>query len=1325
MLTRGAERMKSRTALTFSDLYKMPKFEDPAEDTRQLREAWEAEVEANPQNPSIERALRKVFAGRVMIGGAFRFISDGAAFAAPFLLRQFLRWIAEEDKEEWVGYVYAAAIGLCNMLMSVTLAAASHHTLSGFAQMQHALTVMVFDAALKYPANHGKSGNLIAAHASDTAKLLELAMFIHGLWVSPILVVGALIAIWFFIGWAGLIGVGLMVLTTPLQGIIMRQVYSLRGEQVKKMDRRVNFINEALQGIRICKFMNWEGSFNSRVQDARLDEVDVLRRMYTYRIMFAVIMNSLPQIITFALFTIAFGFDDGAITPDNVFPALAMINVIRIPMMFIPMSIGKLFETKISLGRIQAVLLNADRKEFVKHADNASDDAAVRLQDVTVLGDAEKVKKEAKEGGPPPNSFASDGASEVSDVPARPRILEDVSLSIPKGKLTIVIGPTASGKSTLVSAIVGEADVTEGSRVVHNGPMAFVPQDAWIQNATVRENITFGQTFDEEWYIDTVIASQLMDDLKQLSASDFTAIGERGINLSGGQKQRVALARAVYSKRDIVVMDDPLSAVDPHVCRALFEGCINGDVMKGRTRVLVTHQVQFLPQADFIVVMDKCRVAFTGTYEEYQKSDVVGVVEEATGAEGEEDTHEGATGEAAAAAALSVERKLPEPSKDAIESTEEAAIGDVQWDTYSWYTRLGRYSMFTLTVIFSLLWTASNVTFNLMLAWWSADAEVGGRQLSNNEYIMWFGIMCAICLLMVFCRQYAYSRFALNVARNVHGSLMENMMKAPMAFFDTTPIGRIMNRFTRDIEIIDMKIAESSLMVINLIFNVLSTIVMVCVAAPYLTAIFPVLMFAFYHLYKYYTQTVRGVKRLEGIGRSPMMALMGEVIGGLSVIRAYGMADSLRAEHLRRVRNAMRPPYVTRLAQRWLATRTEFLGSFVVISTSIFAVATVTNDTSSWNVSTEPSVVALALTFALSTTNAITFLTRMLGEIESDMSSTERVKEYASCIPKEADVVYGTGPDAVVQPASDWPNPATVEFRDVSLRYREDKPLVLKNVSFKVEAGQRVGVVGRTGSGKSTVMLALFRMVEVCGGSIFLGGVSTRDVTLSDLREAITIIPQDPVLFRGTVRSNLDPFGRFTDDQLMAVIDKVGLGDRIRYGASGDEQRGEKSGAGLATTVLDKGSNFSVGQRQLICLGRALLKRTRILLMDEATASVDFETDAFIQRTVREEFAGATVLTIAHRLATVIDSDRILVLDGGLVKEYEAPSALLENAGSQFYDMVKQLGDEQFEELKAIADGRVSFAEKLVHLVEVEREKEDKTASFAGASSGKDDTPKK
>jgi ATP-binding cassette subfamily C (CFTR/MRP) protein 1 len=1269
MLRRGAKRMRHREVLAMDDLFQIPSFEDPYNTVELLREAWAAEC--TKEHPSLRKALFKTFKSRVIIGGIFRFVSDASAFAAPFILKYFILWMQSDKRDVYAGYLYAIGLAAANVFMSLTLAAASHYTLSGFTQMQNAVTVMLFDSALGYKHSHGKAGNLLGTYNSDTIKIQELALFIHGTWVSPILVVGALIAIYFFIGYAGLIGVAIMVATTPLQGILMRQVFKYKGLQLKRMDARVSAINEALQGIRICKFMNWELSFVERVQDARGAEVHVLAKMYKYRVLFQVIMTSMPQVLNFCLFAIAYAMDGGNIDASKVFPALSMLNVMRIPVMFIPMSIGKLFETKISLDRIQKVLVYNERREYlVDEPRESASKPAIEIIHATVTGDKDVV------------------------------ILEDVNVTIPADKLTIIVGPTASGKSSLVGSMVGEADTREGSKVVRRGSMAYVPQDAWIQNATVRNNITFAHPFDREWYIDTLIACQLMMDLKQLKASDSTSIGERGINLSGGQKQRVALARAVYSQRDIIVMDDPLSAVDPHVCRALFDRCING-VMKHRTRVLVTHQVQFLPGADHIIVMDKCQIVFQGTYADYVKSGVnVGAAEEG-------DTNGDASDANKVAAENASVRDIPPPQADALATAEEATYGDIPWSTYGWYVKLGSPPIFIFSIVLSLMWTAATVLFNLILSWWTSKSKVAGNTLSDNEFLMWFGIACIVCIILVAIRQAVYTVFLLKIARYVHGALMSNIVRAPMSFFDTTPIGRITNRFTKDMDVIDFRIPESSLMAINLAFNVLSMAGLVCVAAPYLTILFPFLVVIFYMVYQYYTQTVRGIKRLDGIARSPMMDLMGEVIGGLASIRVYGMATLMKTEHLRRVQNGVRPMYATRMAQRWLGTRTELLGSFIVLATGIWAVAMITNDTSSWNVSTDPSAIALALTYALATTNALTFLTRTVGELESDMSSTERVKEYCDSIPQERDVVYGTGPDQPHPPVEGFPVSPSVKFDGVDLRYRETTPLVLQHVTFDVTAGHRVGVVGRTGSGKSTLMLALFRMVEPAAGRILIDGRDIATLTLSDLRESITIIPQDPVLFSGTIRSNLDPFRRFTDEQLWAAIDQVGLRNRLLYGATGDKDRAAAEDAntevGLDTKVLDKGSNFSVGQRQLICLARALLKKSRILLMDEATASVDFDTDALIQTTVRSAFRGATVLTIAHRLATVIDSDRILVMDGGFVKEFDSPKALLANRATQFYDMVKQLGDEQFQELKAVAEGKVAFTDKLRDLVQMEK----------------------
>jgi ATP-binding cassette subfamily C (CFTR/MRP) protein 1 len=1279
MLHRGSERMRERMPFRLEDMLKLPSFEDPEVVTQWLDAAWQAELAARPQHPSLANVLWRTFRGRIIIGGIFRFISDASAFGSPFLLKYFTLWLEGPMEDVWVGYVYAVALALVNVLMSVTLAAGSHFTLSAFSQMQHALTVMIFDSTLRYKHSHGRTGNLLSTYNSDTMKLLELAMFIHGVWVSPMLVIGALVAIYFFIGWAGLIGVGLMVATTPLQGVIMAEIFKFRRLQMKRMDERVTTINEALQGIRICKFMNWELSFVARIGDTREREVAVLRKMYTFRVIQQVIFNSMPQVLNFSLFAIAYGLDHGSIKASNVFPALSMLNVIRIPMMFIPMSIGKLLETKVSMERIQKVLMYNERRNYVTVEPAVEGAAAIEVHDATVTGDADAV------------------------------ILDSVGVIIPRGKLTIIVGPTASGKSSLIGAMVGEADTKPGAHVIHRGTMAYVPQDAWIQNATVRNNILFAAPFDEEYYIDTLLACQLMMDLKQLKASDATSIGERGINLSGGQKQRVALARAVYSRRDIVIMDDPLSAVDPHVCKAIFDDCIAG-IMAGRTRVLVTHQVQFLPSADHIIVMDHCRIVFQGTYAEYVRSDAARIDTDAQAAAPAQD--EDAHGKVAL-----TEREVPPPSEDALASTEEAQFGDIAWATYKWYIELGTWGRFVLTILASVAWTASTVLFNLFLAWWASKKPVGGRVLSDDEFIMWFGILCGICIILIFFRQFFYSQFALRVATAVHNALVVNILRAPMYFFDTTPIGRITNRFTKDIEVIDFKISESSLMAINLGFNVLSMVVLVCVAQPYLTIMFPFLCVIFYHLYKFYTQTVRGIKRLDGIYRSPMMDLMGEITGGLASIRVYNMAQTMSREHLRRVQTGVRPAYGIRMAQRWLGVRTELLGSIIVLATTIFSVATITNDTSSWNIRTNPAEVALALTYALACTNAITFLTRTAGDLESDMSATERVKEYTDSIPQERDVTYGNGPDQPHAPAAGWPAQPAVTFDDLSLRYREKTPLVLRHVSFHVEAGHRVGVVGRTGSGKSTLMLALFRMVEPASGRILIDNRDTQTLTLSDLREAITIIPQDPVLFSGTIRTNLDPFTRRKDEELWDVIERVGLGDRLRFGATGDAERAGKSDApvGLDVEVADKGANFSVGQRQLICLARALLKKTKILLMDEATASVDFDTDALIQTTVRSAFKHATVLTIAHRLATVIDSDRILVMNDGLVKEYAAPSKLLDDTGTQFHDMVRQLGAEQFEQLKAVAEGRVSFTDKLRDLVLMEKSA-DSTEPIASTS---------
>lgn len=618
-------------------------------------------------------------------------------------------------------------------------------------------------------------------------------------------------------------------------------------------------------------------------------------------------------------------------------------------------------------------------------------------------------------------------------------------------------------------------------------------------------------------------------------------------------------------------------------------------------------------------------------------------------------------------------RKTAEGGKGKLVAKEEMFFGDISWAVYFWYMRIGSYAWVAATIFAFTIWRVTSVFVDLWLAIWSDKQDAFGRSYTDEEYMTGFGILVIMSIVLLLFRSLMYRGFMLEVARNSHDALVQRVIRAPTWFFDTTPMGRIVNRFSKDIDCLDSKLPESIQMVLNLFFTILGTLFLVAFAAPYILVIFPVLVVIFYNLYTYYSRTMRGVKRVEGIERSPMMAIMGETLGGLATIRAYGLQDYFSKNHDLRSAAAARPPYCQRACQRWLSARTEMIGSTILFGVGYLSAMSKALGDSAWNVEVNPAVAALSLTYSMATTNAITFMTRMLADMESDMSSTERIHEYTHDVPVERDVTYGTGAGQQPPLPAAWPSRGAITFKNVDLRYREGLPLVLKDVSFTIAPGSKIGVVGRTGSGKSTIMLTLFRMVEPCSGAIIIDDRDIGTVALNDLRRGVTIIPQEPTMFSGTIRSNLDPFGEATDEELWAIVDKVGMRQRLEQG-------------GLNEEVAERASNFSVGQRQLLCLARALLKRSNILLLDEASASLDAESDTTIQRVLREEFAKCTVITIAHRLATIIDSDRVIVMRDGTVVEHDSPAALMNTPDSLFRDMVSQLGEEQFDQLKAVAE---------------------------------------
>eukprot|EP00758_Cryptobia_borreli_P010254 Tbor_TRINITY_DN5555_c2_g1::TRINITY_DN5555_c2_g1_i2::g.13278::m.13278/K05665/ABCC1; ATP-binding cassette, subfamily C (CFTR/MRP), member 1 len=1255
LLDRCAVRYNDKQEMLQSDTFHLPDYENPEKNAAILRENWKFELEKDIKDRSLIRALRKSFKKRIIIGGCFRFFSDCAAFSSPFVLQQFIKWLKSPNPVIWEGFVYVGLLVGLNLCMSWCLNASTHHTVTGFVRMVTSLPILIFDVIIGLPQDHGRTGHITALHANDAQRLLQLGLTFHSFWISPLIVFTAVAALYFFVGVAGIISVVFLIVTMPMQGFLMRKLTKYRDKIVKESDRRMGAINEALQGIRICKFMGWESRFNNLIDEIRSSEVSVLRSSYFLRAIVMFIAQALPAISIFGTFALAYAFD-GTVAVENIFPALAMLNVIRIPLLFIPISIATIVESVIALRRIQGFLNEPVSKNYINVGDVQGEASVTNL---TVYPKQKETKKEdVKSQIKPDLEMRTSKNNEEIDRP----LISNVTCTFHKSKLTIVHGPTGCGKSTLLKAIMGESPhIAPESIVSVKGSVAYISQEAWIMNASIRSNICMGLPFDKEKYQSVVEACHLVDDFTQLKQGDSTEIGERGINLSGGQKQRISFARAAYSNREIVIMDDPLSAVDSHVCNGLFNDCIV-KLMKNKTRILVTHQVQFLPQSDYIVEMlPNGEVFYAGPSDKgIPKLLKLSVSEDYNHTNGSiDDVSEGKVFD------------IKEIKGASLLTKENVNVLDVSWSVYQWYFKIGTVHWTVVTLLLYIIWRSAATISELWLAWWSTKVSVFGRSYTDLEYLTYFAITSMISITIVYFRQLSLAYFTVSASRKCHSLMLENVLRAPISFFDTTPMGRILNRFSKDIDSLDYRIPEILQTLLLMAFVLLGAMVLVIVSTPFVLLVIPMLLICLRHVYRRYMNAARHLKQIEAVTRSPVMAIVNETLGGLSTIRAYGMGRHFIHMHSDRACIAARAPYNQRCAQRWLSARTELFGSVVLLFTTYIS-ALLNATRYQWEFSIQPGAIALAITSVLATTNSVTFLNRQLADFEAEMNSAERIKEYSSDIPQERDVVYDEETPA---PPADWPNTGSIKFTNVSMRYRDDLDLVLNGVNIDIKSGEKVGLVGRTGSGKSSIILTMFRIVELAGGSISIDGINIANLSLHDLRRNITIIPQDPTLFTGTLRSNLDPFSEASDEDIWAVLDKCSM--RLHV---------ESLHEGLNSPVEERGANFSVGERQLLCLARALMKRSKILLLDEATASVDFEVDKVIQNTIATEFEACTVITIAHRLATIITGDKVVVMSDGIVAEAGSPKELLNMPDGQFKNMVANLGPEQAAELKTIAD---------------------------------------
>ncbi|KAF1914976.1 P-loop containing nucleoside triphosphate hydrolase protein [Ampelomyces quisqualis] len=1116
------------------------------------------------------------------------------------------------------------------------------------------------------------NGRIVNLMSTDTYRVDQASGFFHMIWTAPvgILITAALLLI--NLTYSALPGLGLILIAMPLLGKAVKVLFRRRVAINKITDQRVSLTQEILQGVRFVKYFGWETSFLERIQTIRKKEIHAIQILLTIRNAILSVGMSMPVFASMVSF-ITYSQVNNGLDPARIFSSLALFNSMRIPLNFLPLVIGQVIDANASVKRIQEFLLAEEAEETSKWDYNAKDAITINNAGFTWERHPTQDKEDsvAGPGGPGKDAGKKDkidekandkmvqsgsGQTTPSDTTAveeeKPFEIKEVNLSFGRNELVAIIGSVGSGKSSLLAALAGDMRKTSGE-VVIGASRAFCPQYAWIQNASVRENIVFGKDFDQKWYDEVVDACALRADLDMLPAGDKTEIGERGITVSGGQKQRMNIARAIYFNADIILMDDPLSAVDAHVGRHIMDNVICG-LLKNKCRILATHQLHVLDRCDRIIWVEEGRVQAVDTFEALMsQNEGFQQLMKSTKKEEEREDEEVDVEEVAAEVTDGKKeaKKTAKRQKKAVAlmQVEDRATKSVSWGVWIAYIKAGGgIWVGPLVFILLVLSQGANIVTSLWLSYWTSD-KLG---FSEGAYIGAYASFGFSQALFMFLFSWSVAVFGTEAGKVMLHRAITRVLRAPMSFFDTTPLGRITNRFSKDIDVLDNTITDSMRMYFLTLAMIISVFILIVSYYYYYAIALGPLFLIFCFSAAYYRSSAREVKRHEAVLRSTVFARFGEAVMGTATIRAYGLQEQFSRSVRESVDDMNSAYYLTFANQRWLSVRLDVVGILLVFTTGVLVVTS--------RFSVDPSIAGLVLSYILTIVQMIQFTVRQLAEVENNMNSTERIHHYGTELEEEAPLHMGQ-----VRPT--WPEHGEIVFDNVQMRYREGLPLVLKGLDMHVRAGERIGVVGRTGAGKSSIMSALFRLQELSGGSIMIDGVDIGQVGLHDLRSKLAIIPQDPTLFKGTIRSNLDPFHEHSDLELWSSLRQANL---VSNEATMDDSSGRIH---LDSQVDEEGLNFSLGQRQLLALARALVRGSQIIVCDEATSSVDFETDALVQQSMRLGFQGKTMLCIAHRLKTVLQFDKICVMDQGQIAELDTPIHLYD-AGGIFRSMCERSG---------------------------------------------------
>ncbi|PVG00760.1 putative YCF1-vacuolar ABC transporter [Serendipita vermifera] len=1258
----GLMRLGAKRPLEEEDVYVL----EPREQATLLAAKLEHAVEKNP-NGSLWVALGRAYGGTYAEAAGLKVIQDLLAFAQPQFLRMFLAYISLYQAANGDGFVNKGPIAIkgfvivAGMFTSAVVQTVVLHQYfdkcyrTGM-RIRSGLVALIYKKALVLSSEERTkmpSGDMVNLASVDAMRLQDLCTYGLIALSGPFQITLAFVSLYELLGWSAFVGVAIMIVAIPINTGIARYTKTLQEKQMKNTDKRTRLMSELLNNIKSIKLYAWENFFIAKILQVRNEqELRLLRKIGIANSVGMMFWGTIPLLVSLGSFAAAAYVRDGPLTSDIVFPAISLFLLLSFPLAMFAQITTSIVSAMVSVKRLS---------KFLK---------AAELQEAAVVYQPEISTKPVLE--------IKEGEFRWSEESARAS-LEGIDLAVQHGELVAVLGRVGSGKTSLLSAIAGEMHKSDGTVIVR-GSVAYCPQNPWIMSATVKDNILFCHEYEEDYYNLVLDACALRPDLQLLEQGDMTEIGEKGINLSGGQRARIALARAVYARADLTLLDDVLAAVDNHVARHIFDNVIGPNGLLGsKARVLVTNSTAYLSQTHQLLLMRAGIILETSTYASMEAdpdSELYKFINLSTRSQPASGRQSGT--------ATPKTPKEPSPSHSNTESTlvstpspseflssdaksktlgsarysskaiksdviiaapeadkakkEHRERGQVKVEVYKQYVRAGGIGAFAFLAFITALAQGVNITSTYILKNWAEHNRKVGRNTDTGTYLALYGGAVFLSSFLVLTTGILLSVvIIIRSTRYMHDKVLRALLRSPLSFFEQTPSGRILNVFSRDVYVLDQVLARVVSGALRMFASVLGTVTVICISFPLFTFALLPLGWFYRRILIYYLATSRELKRLDAITRAPIFTWFQETLSGLSTIRAFRHQNLFILNLEKRLdRNQMQ--YIASInVNRWLAIRLEFIGSLIVLLVAVLSLVKLL-----WLGGVDAGLVGMVLSYCLSISGALNWMVRSASEVEQNIVSVERMIQYANLTPEAPTSIEET------KPKQPWPNDGVIEFRSMSMRYRPELDTVLKNMNLKIPKHAKVGVVGRTGSGKSSTMLVMLRIVEPSEGTIFIDGVDITKIGLDDLRKAVSIIPQEPQLFEGTVRDNIDPSNSYDDPSIWRALEKSGLKEYIT------------DIGGLDAAVSEGGSSLSAGQRQLLCFARALLRQTKIILLDEATSAVDPHTDAAIQAIITgPDFKDVTMITVAHRINTIMTYDYIVVLDAGKIVEFDTPAALL------------------------------------------------------------------